>query len=307
MQNHAHSIKMHAMAKKIEDRPEYIGYGKMAAWANKIHLLIFRFGLIFKKMARRFAFQQFKMQFGERDDDVYIVSFPKSGTTLMQMMLYQMTTDGRMDFEHIYEVSPWIRNASLKKEPVPQLPSPRIIKSHDDYDFFKSRPKGRFIFVYRNGMDTAISYYHQQRNYNNPDELLDDHIKKFFKLSAKGWFRFCQAWFKNKKNFPILYIRYENLLNDKMTEIRKIADFLNLTLNDETIQRTLERSSFDFMKKHESKFGEQPPEKKKKVYDQFIRSGKTGEGKAQFSPEQEKEFNNLYEKSVKRWEEEAFG
>jgi hypothetical protein len=44
--------------------------------------------------------------FGQRDSDIYVVSYPRSGTTLMQMILYQMTTDGDMGFKHIYDVSP---------------------------------------------------------------------------------------------------------------------------------------------------------------------------------------------------------
>lgn len=34
--------------------------------------------------------------FGEEEGDVYVVSYPRSGTTLMQMILYQRTTDGDM-------------------------------------------------------------------------------------------------------------------------------------------------------------------------------------------------------------------
>jgi hypothetical protein len=44
--------------------------------------------------------------FGQRETDIYVVSYPRSGTTLMQMILYQMTTDGNMEFDHIYDVSP---------------------------------------------------------------------------------------------------------------------------------------------------------------------------------------------------------
>src|SRR5206468_68583 len=39
--------------------------------------------------------------YSPRPDDLFIVSFPKSGTTLLQMILYQMTTAGEMDFPHI--------------------------------------------------------------------------------------------------------------------------------------------------------------------------------------------------------------
>ena len=45
-------------------------------------------------------------EFGERDTDIHIVSHAKSGTTLTQMLFYQLTTNGDMNFEHIYDVIP---------------------------------------------------------------------------------------------------------------------------------------------------------------------------------------------------------
>lgn len=294
------------MSEEIEKSKEYIGYKELAGINKRIHLAIHKFGLKFKRLSDRFTFEQFKMKFGERDDDIYIVSFPKSGTTLMQMMLYQMTTDGNMEFDHIYEVSPWIRNASIMNEPVPELPSPRIIKSHDFYYYFKSKPKGKFIFVYRNGEDTALSFYHQNMNYNNINEEFNEYLKKFMKRSKNNWFYFCKAWFENKRKFPILYVRYENLKKDKRTEIYRIAEFCGLEINNEIVERTLERSSFDFMKTHETKFGDQPKEKKEKVYDQFIRVGETGKGKEEFTQENAIEFKKQYEKVVKDLEEKIF-
>lgn len=44
-------------------------------------------------------------------DDVFLVTYPESGTTLLQMMLYQMTSDGT--------------GRSLDA-----MPSPRIFKTH---------------------------------------------------------------------------------------------------------------------------------------------------------------------------------
>ena len=64
-------------------------------------------------------------------------------------------------FDHIYDVSPWIRNAAYLGQKPPDLPSPRIIKSHDKHKTFFKETKGRFIFVYRNGMDVAVSLYNQ--------------------------------------------------------------------------------------------------------------------------------------------------
>jgi hypothetical protein len=41
------------------------------------------------------------LEFVPRLDDIFIVTYPRSGTTWMQMILYQLTTDGALDFPHI--------------------------------------------------------------------------------------------------------------------------------------------------------------------------------------------------------------
>ncbi len=47
------------------------------------------------------------VDFNIRPDDIFIVTYPRSGTTWMQMILYQLTTDGKMNFPHISKVCPW--------------------------------------------------------------------------------------------------------------------------------------------------------------------------------------------------------
>lgn len=283
---------------------EFSGYGVLANIFLKIHKQINKTSAKFKRLADKMRFEQYKMMFGERDDDIYIITYPKSGTTMTQMILYQLTTQGEIDFNHIYDVSPWIRNASFKNQPPQNLPSPRIIKSHDLYKDFTKGTKGRFIYVYRNGMDTAISLYHQQKNYNNENLKFDDFIKNFFK--SKAWFKHTQTWFKNKKKFPILYIRYEDLVKDKKSEIEKIISFCNIQTGKAAIDRAIKYSDFHFMKKNEHLFGDQPGNPKKTVYDQFIRKGKIGEGKKSFTKEQKEIFDKYYQKFVKRAEDNVF-
>ncbi len=53
--------------------------------------------------------------FEPRDSDIYIVTHAKSGTTLTQMLLHQLLNQGGADFEHIYEVSPWLDD--MKRNP----------------------------------------------------------------------------------------------------------------------------------------------------------------------------------------------
>ena len=96
-------------------KSEYKGYGLIADQLKKISIYLNRISGKVKNLAERIYFEQYKLLFDEREDDIYITTYPKSGTTLMQMIIYHLTTDGSMDFNHIYDVSPWIRNESYRR------------------------------------------------------------------------------------------------------------------------------------------------------------------------------------------------
>lgn len=274
---------------------------KLVSFAHK---LIHKLGKNISKAAEELNYLKFKMDFGERDDDIYIITFPKSGTTLMQMMLYQLTTNGKVDFKHIYDVSPWIRNDSFKRrKPRLDLPSPRLIKSHDTYEYYDKATKGKFIYIIRNGMDVAVSLYNQRKNYGSPNLDFDKYFEGFMKSVKLNWFAFNRQWLENKNKLPILYITYESLLNNFDESLKKLSEFCNIKVSEKDLPRIKERCSFEYMKKHEDKFGEQQPEPKPQfIYDQFIRKGKPGEGKNILNDKQRKWFIVEYCQKIQRFE-----
>lgn len=225
--------------------------------------------------------------FGEKETDVYVVTFPKSGTTLMQMIVYQMTTDGNMDFEHLYDVSPWCRFSAFMNKSMPSIGERRIIKTHDEYGMLKGIGKGKFILVIRDCLDVISSLHEHVKSYNNPNSDLDELCNR----KMKDWFDFNNEWIINENGLEILYINYEDLIENKRDTIIKISKFLDIKMDNETISRVLERTSFEFMKRYESKFGEQPEQWK--VYNNFIRKGRVGEGKAKFTAEQINQYKSL--------------
>lgn len=239
-----------------------------------------------------------------RDTDIYIVTFLKSGTTWMQMILYQMLTDGKLNFDHIYDVSPWLTNESISnKDPerVNKLPNPRIFKSHDPYKKFDSSAKNKIIYVYRNPIDTAYSLYNHRKNYNNPEETIEQTLKQYFSEKEEyNWFTYTKTWLENKHGLNIYYVKYEDLKNNFDATVQNIAQFLQVNLNEETLQRIKERSSFAFMKQHEEKFGEQP--KDKRVYNQFIRKGEIGEGKKEIPASEIEQINATFNALIGKYE-----
>src|SRR5260221_11642986 len=73
-----------------------------------------------------------KMDYRSSRDDIFIVTYPKSGTTWMQMILYQLITSGEMDIKHIGHLLPdWdeleeqIENGSI----IHDHKIPRVFKS----------------------------------------------------------------------------------------------------------------------------------------------------------------------------------
>ena len=123
------------------------------------------------------------LDFGQKDTDVYIVSLPRSGTTLMQMMLYQITTDGDLGFDHIYDVSPWCRYSACLNKPMKSVGSRRIIKTHDAYEMFETVKHCKFIFLMRDCLDVISSVYQQSLDYVDPktdfNQLSDRNMKRW--------------------------------------------------------------------------------------------------------------------------------
>ncbi|MFA0963059.1 sulfotransferase domain-containing protein [Roseivirga sp. BDSF3-8] len=230
-----------------------------------------------------------------RDDDIIIATYMKSGTTLLQMLLYQLLTDGRMDFTHIYQKSPFIEETMVRGGRLDKYPSPRILKTHFYYDFFPPEMKGRFIVCVRNGMDVAVSKYHHYLNYNVPDLTWQDFYNKYWLDKNESYFPHVQGWLENEHNFDIYYLYYEDLISNKRSAIEGIARFLNISPTEETIQRVIDRTDFSFMKEHQDKFGEPLPGQYLEEYYSM------GFGRKYFSSEQQSMFSQLYKQHLSRF------
>ena len=97
------------------------------------------------------------LSFQPRPTDVFIATFAKSGTTLLQQIVHGLRTGGDMDFEDISEVVPWIEMAvdTGIDATAAQRAEPRAFKTHLDWG---ALPKGgRAIWVVRDPESVAGS------------------------------------------------------------------------------------------------------------------------------------------------------
>ena len=239
------------------------------------------------------------LEFVPRPDDIFIVTYPRSGTTWMQMILYQLTTDGSMDFPHIYEYCPWFERSSRSGLGFEARPSPRLFKSHLTY---RKIPKGpcKYIYVARDGKDVAVSYYHLYRSYNGFEETFPEFFNRYLrgKVGFGSWFEHVQGWWRHRNDPNVLFLRYEDLLRDLEGSLRKIIAFCGFEIAPARWPTILERCSFAFMKQHESQFDpatgalwEQGVQG-----NEFLRTGRSGGWRGQLTPEQAARFARAFEK-----------
>ncbi len=248
-----------------------------------------------RKLLQFLQFKKYYLEFEVREDDIYIASFSKSGTTWVQMIIYQSISDGNMYFSHIHDISPYFEYSLMGNENLNKKPSPRIIKTHYPYGRLPRKFKGKFIYLMRNGKDVAYSLYNHFKPVH-PNMTFEESFNTFFLKWNKGWFKHLKGWLTNKRNLNILYIKYEELLADLEGNVRKLIDFCGFKIEESEFHRILERSSFNFMKKYQEKFdGRIPPEINK--LNAFIRCGKAKQGHIHFSEKQ----NKIYEDNFKKF------
>jgi hypothetical protein len=232
-----------------------------------------------------------------RADDIFIVTYPRSGTTWMQMILYQLATDGNMNIPHIAQRVPWFEKSLKAGKGFGTLPAPRIFKSHLPY---RQIPKGpcKYIYVVRNGKDVAVSYYHLYRSHNGYGGTFEEFFNQFLngKVEFGSWFQHVKGWWRHRTDSNVLFLRYEDLLANLEECVRRIIDFCGFDVAAERIPRILERCSFAFMKQHESQFDHLTGA----LWEQglqlnlFLRNGQAGGWKGYLSRPQESRFERAF-------------
>ncbi|XP_049875152.1 sulfotransferase 1A3-like isoform X2 [Pectinophora gossypiella] len=215
-----------------------------------------------------------------RPDDIFVASFPRSGTTWTQELVWLIAID--MDFEKAKSIPlttrypfledfmfrPWdaVKDPDEKKRlesamrPAPEVlastPSPRFIKSHLPMSLL---PEGtldtaRVVYVARDPRDVAVSCYHFFKSFkeNGLTVPFKDYHELFIN-NLETWAPFFdhvkEAWYQ--RNHPnMLFLFYEELSKDLGSVARRVADFLGKQYTNEQYARLLDHLKFDNFQKN---------------------------------------------------------
>lgn len=196
-----------------------------------------------------------------RPSDVFIATYPKSGTTWVQQIVHGLRSRGSMDFEEISQVVPYIEVApSMKMDlDAPQVAEPRAFKTHLPWELV---PKGaRYIYVLRDPKDVAISTYHYFNDWMLERDAVDAGTFAFEFCMAQDnpsgrYWEHVRSWLTQRGGTHVLFVCFEDLKRDLVSQVARIAAFLGISADQALLDLVTSQATFAFMKAHEHKFDE---------------------------------------------------
>jgi len=217
-------------------------------------------------------------------DDVYLVSYPKSGNTWTRFLIANLVyPEKNPDFSNINALLP--DPEDMSKRDLARAARPRVLKSHQYFD--PRYPK--VIYVVRDPRDVVLSeyYFDIKRRAIADDFPLAQFVSRFVRGELNHpygtWFENAASWFYTRNGDPrFLLVKYESLQTRAMDEMGRIAGFLGIAAAPGRLAKAIELSAADRMRELEKKQAHLWSSTRQTRQDKpFVRSAKSGGWKAE--------------------------
>lgn len=194
--------------------------------------------------------------FVARPTDVFLSTFPKSGTTWLQQICHQLRTGGHVDFTEISEesITPWLEvGPSLGIDiDAEHVANPRVFKSHQPLSQI-SHLDAKFLCVLRDPEDINDFARRGKWMEGGTGEYDEGDVEPTFGL--RMWDFYTEFW-RCREEPNVHIVTYEGMREDLAGLLPGIADFLGVEATEERYEKVLELSSFKWMKENEHLFND---------------------------------------------------
>lgn len=192
---------------------------------------------------------------GPQSTDVMLATFPKSGSTWISYLLYQLSSGGDEAFPDIKDVvidiTPGHWDPGVNPFEIPQTFKPRTYKTHGSW---RLAPRGcRTIYVSRNPTDVFWSLYNFIHDLFGLEEMveIDDFYQQYFvERFGSGhdigniWDHLL-GWCPQRTREDVLWLHYEDLREDFSACIFRIAEFMGVGTDSDLLQLVEERATIE--------------------------------------------------------------
>jgi aryl sulfotransferase len=267
-----------------------------------------------------------------RVGDIIVATSPKSGTTWTQRII-SVLIHGEHLPEPLFTLCPWIEARFI---PIPlealaaqvaAQPHRRSFKSHLPFDALPYDPKVKYICVGRDGRDVALSVHNHFSGFtdeaigtlNSPSGTFKERFERApadVHAFLEGWLRRgnanfpwetegypVQSHFRQVQSFwdyrdlPNVYLsHYADLKTDLASEVRHIAEFIEIEPTSDRLRSVEKNCSFETMKHESDQISPDMGKILEGGAERFFYKGVSGRWKDVFTAEE----LELYEAAVNR-------
>ncbi|KAK1422375.1 hypothetical protein QVD17_25459 [Tagetes erecta] len=249
-------------------------------------------------------------------NDVFLCSYPKSGTTWLKALTFAIVTREKFD----ESTSPLLKTLPHRCIPFLEKDLVRIEESHKNSSFlpvnthlqYNSLPESiitsnyKIVYIYRNMKDVIVSYYHFMKEIVIPMEnaSFEEAFDEFCEgISSCGpyWDHILGYWkasLSRPKRF--LFLKYEDMKEDPTSNVKRLAEFIGrpFTIEEEkanVIEKIITLCSFENLSNLDvNKSGKHRPEECNAVENRlFFRKAKDGDWKNYFTQEMIEKVDKL--------------
>lgn len=213
-----------------------------------------------------------------RDDDIVISTYAKSGTTWMQQIVAQLLYNGEEGLE-VADMSPWVDLRVPPKDiKLPMIEAQqhrRFLKTHLPVDALVFSAKAKYIYIGRDGRDVVWSMYNHHATANEswydalnntpgrvgppidrPTSSIIQYFHDWLDKDGFPWWPYWEnvrSWWSIRELPNVYFVHFANLKNNMPEEIRRIAAFLDISIDEAKWDTILQHCSFDYMKANATK------------------------------------------------------
>jgi hypothetical protein len=169
--------------------------------------------------------------------------------------VHSLRTGGDLDFDDISRVVPWIETAAdlgLDLDGA-QRGEPRAFKSHLSYD---QVPQGaRYIVAVRDPRDALVSAYRFFEGwFFEPGSIDIEVLGRARFVEGRMYYSHLASWWRHRHDANVLLLAYEHMKDDHEGTVRRVADFIGIGGDEESIAIACQESSLASMNAHKDKY-----------------------------------------------------
>jgi hypothetical protein len=268
-----------------------------------------------KRQVERFQGAKSFRDYSPDSHDVFVATYPKSGTNWMLQIAQQLVWHGEAVFDHIHSVVPWpdgedmwgyLRGGSIPlKDPSVWKACPerkRVIQSHLNWDMLPHSDEARYLSVIRDPKDVFVSNYLFTRQTIWPAM---PSVKTWYRLFLDGnslggsWAVNAAGFWEQRHRPNVRVFSFKSMKRDLAGTVRQVAELLGIRATDDVIRKVSDKSTFDYMKQIDDKFRTVKivPWRREGF---MMRKGTVGGSSELLSREQQREMDAHFQAELKR-------